>query len=116
MGQYTEPGLAGVKVTLFTANGARATDVDGVTVPVQTTDANGLYRFRNLKAGSYVVEFETPCNFQPTTQNVPSDDYRDSDAMSITPVNGKCLARTGTVVLPAGFDDYSVDYGVVSGT
>jgi hypothetical protein len=116
VGQYTEPGLPGAKVTLLTPNGARATDITGATVAVQTTDANGLYRFRNLKAGSYVVEFETPCNFQPTKQNVPNDDYRDSDVASITPVNGRCLARTGTIVLPAGFDDFSVDFGLVSGT
>jgi SdrD B-like domain len=50
-----EVGLPGVLVTLLDSSN---TPVPGV--PVQTTDANGYYRFDNLPAGSYKVEIAPP--------------------------------------------------------
>ncbi|EFO79830.1 conserved repeat domain protein [Oscillochloris trichoides DG-6] len=52
-----EPGINGVIVRLYQADGTtRATDITGTQVADQTTAGGGYYRFDNLPAGNYVVE------------------------------------------------------------
>ncbi len=50
------PGVDGVKVRLFFANGSPALDASGVAVPDQTTRNGGFYRFDRLAEGDYIVE------------------------------------------------------------
>jgi serine-aspartate repeat-containing protein C/D/E len=75
-----EPGLAGVTVKLYAA-------CTGNLNPIATTvtDATGFYRFTNLCAGDYQVEFVTPAGFTQTMPNQVCDpdpnvsDGKDSD-------------------------------------
>ncbi|MFN8291754.1 MAG: SdrD B-like domain-containing protein [Chitinophagaceae bacterium] len=92
-----EPGIAGVTVTLYAA--------DGTTVlATTTTDAIGNYQFTNLAAGTYVVGFSGfPSGYSLSTlANAGSDDAKDSDA---DPSTGK----TGPVTLAAGQINMTVD-------
>ncbi|MDQ3250069.1 MAG: carboxypeptidase regulatory-like domain-containing protein, partial [Chloroflexota bacterium] len=97
-----EPGVAGVKVTLFQA-GSLPT---GLT---QTTDANGFYFFNNLPPGNYYVVFDLstlPAGFAPTAQDAAGDDALDSDA---NPQTGQ-TASTGP--LAAGTQNLTLDMGI----
>jgi protocatechuate 3,4-dioxygenase beta subunit len=49
----TEPGIAGVQVVLFAADGSA--NPTGAALGTQTTDASGWYRFDGLLPGTYVV-------------------------------------------------------------
>ncbi len=76
-----EPGIAGVTVFLDSAGG----DVLDVTA----TDSLGIYLFRGLCAGDYVVRVDggtLPPGLQPSPCNVGDDDTRDNDC-SPKPVN-----------------------------
>jgi len=80
-GNYTEPGVPGVRVELIDSNEE--------VVAVTFTDANGLYLFTtdangtNLQPGDpYKVRFYPPSGYEVTYQNVndgTSDSSRDSD-------------------------------------
>ncbi|QMW02377.1 SdrD B-like domain-containing protein [Spirosoma foliorum] len=78
-----EPGVAGVKLELFTVvGGVRSTSAASTTV----TDATGHYSFPNLSEGDYQVRFsEIPvsCTLTPH-QNAGTNDAKDSDADPIT--------------------------------
>ena len=75
----TEPGIAGVTVTL---NG---TDINGQPVTrTTTTDANGKYNFDNLPAGTYTVTFTKPNSYQSSNPEQGGNDSNDSDANPIT--------------------------------
>ncbi|MBK9462535.1 MAG: carboxypeptidase regulatory-like domain-containing protein [Sphingobacteriales bacterium] len=52
-----EPGVSGVTVTLYDANG----DVLATT----TTDASGAYSFTNLPPDTYQVGFTLPAGYEP---------------------------------------------------
>ena len=71
-----ESGIAGAEVELFVLeNGVftPATDLDGNTVPTQTTGANGFYFFNNLPEGDYQVQVTppaTPAGLEPTINPV----------------------------------------------
>src|SRR5207249_3954319 len=70
-----EPGIAGVTVTLNGPGGTRTT----------TTDANGLYQFTNLSAGTYTVTVATPATYAPTTSTAPgSTTANDSNGSPTT--------------------------------
>jgi hypothetical protein len=67
-----EPGLPGVFVMLMTCS--------GTFVNSTTTDANGMYMFNNLPAGSYKVFVANPNGSLYTiTQRNIGDDAKDSD-------------------------------------
>jgi uncharacterized repeat protein (TIGR01451 family) len=92
-----EPGVGGVTVTLYDANGA--------VVATTVTDTNGSYLFRNLVPGGYTVGFSgIPTGFVFTTPNQGADTF-DSDA---DPQTG----RTGTITLVPGQNDPSVYAGI----
>lgn len=92
-----EPGIAGVTVTLYAADGT-------TVVATTTTDALGNYQFTNLNAGTYIVGFSGfPAGYALSTlPNAGADDTKDSDA---DPVTGK----TGPVTLLAGQINTTVD-------
>ncbi len=53
-----EPGIAGLKVSLFTSN--------NVLVKTVTTTANGSYTFDNLAENSYYIKVDIPNDYLPT--------------------------------------------------
>lgn len=93
-----EPGVAGVTVTLYGADGT-------TVIATTTTDALGNYLFTNLDAASYVVGFSgLPAGYVFATQNAGSDDNKDSDADATT-------GKTAPFSLAAGEINLSVDAG-----
>ncbi len=96
-----ESGVQGVTVRLYSSvNGPPA------LLRTTTTDALGLYRFDNLPAGQYVVEFVTPPNYTVSPRNAGGATAEtDSDA---DPVTG----RTAVITLPDGVTDLSWDAGI----
>lgn len=108
-----EPGVPGVTVRLFNADGTPAKDLNGVDVPAQNTSANGGYLFTNLPPGSYYVIFDLttlPTGYTVTTPNAGSDDALDSDA---NPGTGQTAA---TPPIPGGGEDLTLDMGIVQRT
>jgi SdrD B-like domain/Secretion system C-terminal sorting domain len=85
----TEPGVAGVTVTLYDA-------ATGNVLAVTTTDANGNYLFNNLPNGTYQVGFSAPGGTVLTTgtgTGVGTPSNSDPN-----PATG----RTGTISISAG--------------
>ncbi|MDM0111536.1 SdrD B-like domain-containing protein [Variovorax sp. J22R133] len=72
-----ETGKAGVLVNLFVCSGGVPTAAVGSTV----TDANGNYRFVNLPAGQYIVQFTSTDGTVLSTANI-GDDAFDSDVLA----------------------------------
>jgi SdrD B-like domain/Secretion system C-terminal sorting domain len=100
----TEPGIAGLTVTLY--------DNAGTAIATTTTDVNGQYLFAGLGNGNYSVGFANlPAGFSFTTADtdgVPGNGTLDSDADRIT-------GRTATVTLNgANRNDRTLDAGLVS--
>ncbi|HJT81847.1 MAG TPA: SdrD B-like domain-containing protein [Chthoniobacterales bacterium] len=71
-----EPGMANVRVDLYTGCGANREFVTSTT-----TDSNGMYMFSNLCAGDYSVCFHKPDGFSHTlaNQSCTGGDEKDSD-------------------------------------
>jgi len=93
-----EPGIPGVTVTLFAADGT-------TVIATTTTDALGNYMFSNLNAGSYIVGFSgLPAGYVFGTKDAGSDNSKDSDADIVT-------GKTGPVTLLAGQINTTVDAG-----
>lgn len=107
----TEPGVAGVTVTLFAA--------DGVTVVATTvTDAYGNYLFENLSPATYVVGFTLPSNYQFTTNTNTIDDGNTTGvgATSSAANGSDANATTGKtygVILSAGENNRNIDAGLI---
>jgi len=110
-----EPGVEGVSVNLFNADGTPVTDMTGNPVGPTTTDAAGNYLFENLLPGDYYVAFDLstlPNGYVPTSANATNvqspaaSDQIDSDA---SPSTGE-TASTG--FLPAGSSDRTLDMGI----
>jgi large repetitive protein len=93
-----EPGVPGVLVTLY--------DADGNVEATDTTDDQGLYLFDDLVPATWSIGFELPSGWKFTSQNVGGDDGVDSDA---DPTTG----RTGDIVLPSGTEDLTWDAGLI---
>ena len=95
-----EKGIAGVIVKLY--------DNMGTLVATDTTDANGNYRFDDVLAGDYVLEFSNVPGgmvFSPKDQG--SDDAVDSD---VNPANG----RTDVFTVSAGVTEDTKDAGLTA--
>ena len=98
-----EPGLAGVIVTLYAANGT-------TVIATTTTDALGNYLFTNLDAGSYVVGFSgLPAGYVFATKDAGTDDTKDSDADITT-------GKTAPFSLAAGEINLTIDAGARNST
>lgn len=94
-----EPGIAGVTVTLYAANGT-------TVIATTTTDAQGNYVFTNLNAGTYILGFSNyPSGYVFTALNAGADDTKDSDVDGTT-------GKTSAVTLAAGEINTSVDAGL----
>ncbi|MCC7107566.1 MAG: carboxypeptidase regulatory-like domain-containing protein, partial [Chloroflexi bacterium] len=77
--ESSEPGLAGVTVTLTT--------LAGQVLATQVTVADGHYQFCTLDPGQYVVQFTPPTGFVGSPQNrQESETDSDTDANGNTPV------------------------------
>ena len=98
----TEPGLAGVTVTLYNNS--------GTAIASTTTDANGNYQFVQLAAGNYSVGFS---NLPAGYSFIPTGSTDDTNATNsdVNPGTG----RTGLITLSAGENETDVDAGVYAG-
>jgi hypothetical protein len=94
-----EVGVAGVTVNLYSGCPA-----GGTPIATTTTDADGLYLFSGLAAGSYTVGFVRPDGYTSTLANQGSNDEVDSDADAVT-------GMTGCYTLAAGETNLTVDAG-----
>jgi hypothetical protein len=106
-----EPGVAGVTVTLYAANG---TTVIATTV----TDAYGNYLFDNLTPATYRVGFTLPTNYQFTTNTNTIDDGNTTGvgATAASQNGSDADATTGKtygVILSAGENNRNVDAGII---
>lgn len=97
--------IPGRTVTLLNADGSPALDIDGNPVAPVQTDAEGNYRFDNLAAGDYVVEFEPTEGKEFIAKDAGTDETDDSD---VNPASG----RTDPVTVNAGAETRDVDAGV----
>jgi hypothetical protein len=71
----TDAPLAGATVRLYDAAGNPAKDANGVLVPSQITDADGLYYFDNLMPGDYKVGVTPPLSTPAaSTTVIPADE------------------------------------------
>ncbi|MFZ1703205.1 MAG: SdrD B-like domain-containing protein, partial [Saprospiraceae bacterium] len=93
-----EPGMEGLKVELFKA--------DGTAYGVTYTDVNGRYLFDWLYPGDYYVRFEQPAGFDLTLHNVGFNDFLDNDVDGSNGPN-----TTATTTLISGERDMSWDAG-----
>lgn len=70
----TEPGIAGVTVTLYANNAVISTTV---------TDANGIYGFTNLLSGTYSITVQLPAGYvsskDPVSGGNPDNQVDDDD-------------------------------------
>jgi LPXTG-motif cell wall-anchored protein len=95
-----EPGIAGVTLSITTADGLPVTDVFGNPVTTTVTDAAGLYVFANLPVGSYKVTVIDPAGLVPTTTGAGTPET-DSSTGSAVSVN----------LTVDGSSDMSLDFG-----
>lgn len=102
-----EPGVPGVTVTLYNAN--------GVAIQSAITTQNGYYSFPNLAPGTYSVGFSTlPPNYGFTTANAGGNDALDNDVTNIiTLPNGlPSFGQTDQVTIVAGEYNPTIDAGL----
>jgi hypothetical protein len=72
-----EPGMEGVTVNLFTA--------EGVFVMADTTDGNGKYLFSGVEVGSYYVEFASVPGYAFTHAQTSGGAQSDADSDATVP-------------------------------
>jgi uncharacterized repeat protein (TIGR01451 family) len=90
-----EPGLATVKVELYSASGTKIAET--------FTDANGWYGFANLRPGDYYLVFDAPEGHYQSPADQGGNDAQDSD----TGTDGK----TAVTSLASGENDITWDAG-----
>lgn len=113
----TEPGIAGVTVTLyrpgFGLDGIAANGDDALPVASMITDQNGQYLFSNLEPGTYEVEFSTiPGGLSFTQRNTPGDNSNNTNSDAVPATGNPSVARTTGIVLIAGETDLTIDAGL----
>jgi hypothetical protein len=122
-----EPPLQGVIVTLYTPDGERALDADGVEVAPAVTDANGFYLIDNLLPGEYYATFTLPPGYAFTvtgsgTSATDSDPTPSADdpLLGTTPLFTITAAASGDTVADddpttvAVFINPTIDAGVTT--
>jgi hypothetical protein len=93
-----EKGVKDVNVTLYNSSGNIVGSVK--------TDANGKYKFCELKADKYKVVFDPkslPSDYIITSQNSGNDDAKDSDSDNQGVVDNIAIDKD---------DDYKIDMGI----
>ncbi len=113
----TEPGVAGVTVTLyrpgFGLDGIAGNGDDALPVASMITDQNGLYLFSNLEPGTYEVEFSTvPGGLSFTQRNTPGDNGNNTNSDAVPVTGNTSVGRTTSIVLAAGETDLTIDAGL----
>ncbi len=80
-----EPGLAGVTVRLYAADGLTAITKDAFGKPITpiVTAADGKYEFTNLSPDEYVIKFEPADGYLPTKTGAGTPGT-DSNGLSVT--------------------------------
>ncbi len=99
-----EVGVEGVTVELID-------DGTGTVVATTTTDADGLYLFDGVAAGTYRVRFTAPAGFVGFADPNVGDETVDSDALA--PSEEATVAETAPFALAAGESNLAVDAGLV---
>jgi CshA-type fibril repeat protein len=94
-------GIAGVRVSLFTAGGKPARDLSGDPVASLVTNKYGKYRFTNLPAGKYMVRVTYPPGYRSTIPDLPGRERNSSTNMAVSRQ------------LAIGEVDNSLDFGMV---
>ncbi len=92
-----EPGIDGVTVELFKA--------DGTSMGTKQTANGGQYLFDNLVPGDYYVEFTLPSGYVFSPKDQGGDDAKDSDADTAT-------GKTDVTTLSSGENDPTWDAGM----
>jgi SdrD B-like domain/Secretion system C-terminal sorting domain len=117
----TEPGVAGVGVSLYLngADGLPGTD-DDIMVGATITDAYGMYLFDNLAASTgattqYNVRVTPPANYTFTTQTNTTDDNNTTGA-STTGSDVNVLGVSYSIDLSAGENNPNIDAGLIFAT
>lgn len=106
----TEPGVAGVEVSLLDPAGGPVLSGAGTPVSPKITDAAGHYEFTGLRPGAYRVAFaDVPAGARFSESGHEADVDDDSDA---DPATG----TTQVVSLAAGERDLTIDAGVFIAT
>ena len=91
----SEPGVAGVRVSLSGPGGPRTA----------VTDASGRYQFTGLAPGTYTVSFTTPAGYTLTAATVGTDRTIDSNFTAVTPtVPGTTTIGTTNLITNGGFE------------
>ena len=89
--QSGEPGIANIKIKLFTSDGILA---DSTTTGNQSGgEFTGFYQFQNVRPGTYYVKFEIPSNYIISPPFVGGED-NDSN---ITDANGPMTSDVFTL-------------------
>lgn len=96
-----EPGLAGVKVYLYAADGV--TKLDSTV-----TDGKGEYIFTGLPPADYFVGVVMPSGYSTTPKAIGGDPNADNNAN--TPVGG--ISKSDKVSLGLGEENLSIDFGI----
>jgi hypothetical protein len=110
----TDPITKAVLGPEFPVAGVRVRLMNGTTnavVAVDTTDANGLYKFNNLLPGDYYIMADTaslPDDYGITFPDQGSDDTKDSDINAVT--NKSIITN---LVLQE--EDLTWDFGIFKG-
>jgi SdrD B-like domain/Secretion system C-terminal sorting domain len=114
----TEPGVAGVPVTLY-LNGPNGTpgDADDILVGSTITDAFGIYMFDNLTPSTsvqteYNIRVTPPANYSFTVQSNATDDNNTTGA-STTGSDVNPLGTSYSINLSAGENNPNIDAGLI---
>lgn len=101
----TEPGVAGVTVTLFNSS--------GTPIATTVTDSYGNYLFDNLTPADYTIGFTLPPNYTFTTQTNTTDDNNTTGASTTGSDVSVTTGRTYTITLSAGENNRNIDAGLI---
>jgi hypothetical protein len=109
-----EPGIPGVQVDLY----AGCAPNQLTLIRSTNTDANGLYHFNALCAGTYTVAFHTPAGYTNTLANQACNvggqpaDATDSDCNCL-PGAGPCGVCVTLPTATGGNQDLTIDCGYI---
>lgn len=93
-------GVPGLFIILYHAD-------SGAPLATTRSDGNGHYRFTNVLAGRYWMEFTAPPGYTFTAAN-QGDDSFDSDAVRVT----TGVARSAPITVTPGVDHAAIDVGL----